>query len=79
MKKRKSKTKKINCLCLICWTVVPLATLVLLILDGLCIYTFTTERLLVLGVGILILLIPFFNEISIKNITIKKEKPSAKS
>lgn len=67
------KKKKGNRICLICWVVVPVLIVTMLILDGLRLYTFTTERLIVIGMCILVMLIPFFKEITIKNISIKRE------
>ena len=49
---------------------------ILLILDGLGLYLFNTERLIVIGVLILVVLVPFFSEITIKNISLKKESDS---
>ena len=57
---------------LICWIVIPISTIILLILDGLKLYSFNTQRLVVIGVCLLVVLIPFFNEITIKNFTFKK-------
>lgn len=81
MKKRIKKTKRtihnkkfFSGLSIICWIVVPLAVITLLILEGLGLYRFTTERLIVLGVGILIILLPFFSEITVKNISVKRNK-----
>ena len=58
---------------LICWIIIPVAIITLLILDALKLYTFNTERLIVIGVCILAVLIPFFKEITVKNISIVKE------
>ena len=77
MKKRKSTKHKISkknrdYLKTVCWLVVPFIVLTLLILDALGIYVFTSQRLTVLGVGVLIILLPFFSEISLKNISVKR-------
>lgn len=63
---------------LLCWIIMPIAIIALLILDGLGIYPFNTERLLVIGGCIFVMLIPFFNEITVKNISIKKENKPRK-
>ena len=65
--------KKLNCIHLICWIIIPLAIMTVLILDGLKLYIFNTERLIVIGVCIIVVLIPFFKEITIKNFSLKKE------
>lgn len=78
MKKNEKLEKKIihrknfGRLNLICWIVIPLVVIILLILDGLGLYPFTTERLIVLGVGVLVILLPFFSEITVKNLTVKR-------
>ena len=56
---------------LICWIIIPCAVSGLLVLDGIGFYRFNTERLAVLGAGLLVLLIPFFSEITVKNISFK--------
>ena len=74
MKKALHKKKKnYNSICLICWIILPLSIVTTLILDGLKLYIFNTERLIVMGTCILVMLIPFFKEITIKNISIKKK------
>ncbi len=71
MKRRK---KSIDGLKAVCWIILPIAVITLLILDASGVYAFTAERLLVLGVGLLIILLPFFSEISFKNVSVKREK-----
>lgn len=80
MKKRIMTKKKGACkkgfsrFSVICWILVPLAVIILLALDGLGLYAFTTERLIVLGVGLLTVLLPFFTEITVKNLSVKRDK-----
>lgn len=71
-KKNKKKHRK-DSSCFVCWIIVPLALICLLVLDGLGLYLFNTERLVVIGVCIIVVLIPFFSEITIKSISLKKE------
>lgn len=59
---------------IICWILMPVIITALLILDALRIYIFSTERLLVLGIGLLIILLPFFSEITLKGLTVKRDK-----
>lgn len=73
-KSKKKKRKRIRAICLVCWLILPLAILLVLVLDGLHIYSFNIERLIVIGACIAVMLIPFFNEITIKDISVKKEK-----
>lgn len=64
--------KRISGIGFICWIAIPSVMATLLVLDGLGLYTFNTERLLVIGASVIIVLIPFFEEISVKNISLKK-------
>ena len=75
LRKRK-KRRRINRICLICWIIIPLSTITVLVLDGLGVYLFNTERLLVIGACVLVALLPFFSEITVKNVSLKKEKDS---
>lgn len=67
------KKKNFNCIRLICWIILPMAIVTVLVLDGLALYIFNTERLIVIGACIFVVLIPFFREMTIKNFSIKKE------
>ena len=58
----------------ICWIIVPVIITALILLDGLSIYEFNTERLIVLGIGLVVILLPFFSEITVKNFTVKRDK-----
>ena len=58
----------------LCWIVIPLVIIGMLLLDRLGFYIFNAERMIVLGVLVFVLLIPFFSEITIHNVSIKKEK-----
>lgn len=69
----KKNLKQKNPIRIICWLIIPIAITALLVLDGIGVYYFNTERLLVIGLCILVALIPFFSEITIKNISLKKE------
>lgn len=71
--KKRKKKKRSDHSNFICWALLPSVIIILLILDGLGLYPLNTERLLVIGVCILVILIPLFSEISIKNISFKKE------
>ena len=58
----------------ICWVIVPIIIAALIALDGLGVYEFTTERLIVLGIGLVVILLPFFSEITVKNFSVKRDK-----
>ena len=73
MKKVNKNNDKSRNLNIICWFVLPFIIFAALLFDGLNVYKLTTERLIVLGGLILVMLIPFFNEITIKNFSLKKE------
>lgn len=57
----------------LCWGILPAAIVAVLILDGLGVYSFSTERLVVLGAALLVVLLPFFSEVTVKNISIKRD------
>ncbi len=73
-KNRNGKKHRIDCLKPICWIIVPAITVTLLVLDALGIYTFNVVRLTVLGIVLLVTLLPFFSEIRIKDISVKRSK-----
>lgn len=73
LKKKSKRKRQFGCIGFVCWVLVPLFVIILLTLDGLGLYPFNTQRLLVLGACLLIMLLPFFKEISINNISIKKD------
>lgn len=57
----------------ICWIIVPIITLTLIILDAFNIYSFNKERLIVIEIGLLVILLPFFSEITLKNLSLKRK------
>ena len=67
------KQEKIDRIKPICWIVFPVIALVLLLLDALGIYTISFLRLAVLGATVIIVLVPFFSEISLKDFTLKRK------
>lgn len=69
----KKKQKRIDRIKWFCWLIFPLIAIALLVLDALDIYEITYQRLAVVGAGALIVLIPFFSEISLKDITLKRK------
>ncbi len=76
-KKRKKRNRKNgrhtkDSLKNLCWGILPLGITLMMVLDGLGIYAFTTERLLLLGALLLIVLLPFFNEITVKDLSVRR-------
>lgn len=71
-KASRKKRKRLNAICLLCWIIIPIAIITMFFLDALGLYCLNTERLIVLGVGILAVLFPFLSEITVKNFSIKK-------
>lgn len=69
----RTKQKKIDSIKPICWIVFPIIGIALLLLDALDVYKITSLRLLVFGVLVIIVLIPFFSEISLKDVTLKRK------
>lgn len=63
----------INVLKILCWCILPLICVLALILDAFAIYTFSNHRLIVMGIGMGLTLIPCFKEISVGEISLKRE------
>ena len=76
MKKQKKivKRKKIDAMRLICWGVIPVITSGLLVADAPGVYQFTHENLIVIGVCLAVILLPFFSEIKVKDLSVKRNR-----
>ena len=72
--KQKKKEKRIDKIKPICWGLIPVIGIALLILDAFGIYQFSTERLIVLGIILVVVLLPFFSEISLGDVSVKRKK-----
>ena len=72
--RKTSKKKKIDSMRLICWLVIPAVTAGIIAVDAFGIYTFTKENLIVIGLCILVLLLPFFGEIKVKDLSVKRSR-----
>lgn len=68
------KRRRLDYLKCLCWGLCPIITACLLVLDAKGIYTFNAERLLTLGIGFLIILLPCFSEVTIKDLTVRRDK-----
>lgn len=60
----------------ICWVILPLFIIVIVLLDAFKIYELTSLRLITFGGLIVIILIPFYNEVSLKEFTLKRKDDS---
>lgn len=71
--KEEKQTKNLNVLKLLCWIILPIICVGLLLLDAFEIYAFSALRLIVIGAGAAIILLPCFKEIKIGEVLLKKE------
>ncbi len=72
VQQREAKNEKsINMLRRLCWRIWPVVVLVFILLDAFGVYTFSTLRLIVLGAGVVITLIPCYKEITIGELSLK--------
>lgn len=69
----KKKQEKIDHIKWFCWLIFPLIALALLLLDAFGVYQITTLRLTVVGAAAILVLIPFFSEVSLKDFTFKRK------
>ena len=66
------KQKKIDNIKWFCWLLFPIISVALLVLDAIGVYKITTLRIAVVGACVVVVLIPFFSEISLKDVTLKR-------
>lgn len=59
---------------LVCWFVIPAVMAGFLTADALGIYPFTNESLTVIGICLAVVLLPFFSEIRVKDLSVKRNK-----
>lgn len=78
IKQRAYKKKYVDMLKIFSWGIIPLLSILLLVLDAKAIYTFNSYRLLVIGATVLIALLPFFSQISFKDVSFVREKRKQK-
>ena len=71
---KKGRKRKKDALKIICWIIAPLIFLSFVLLDAVGLYIFSKERLIVLGLALIVLLLPFFSEVDLKSFTIKRGK-----
>ena len=63
----------INILKRLCWYILPPICILILLLDAFGVYTLSTHRLILMGIGIALPLVPCFKEISIGEVSLKRE------
>jgi hypothetical protein len=74
---REKKERKLNTFNAICWVLAGITT-VLLVLENLGIIEFSVERLILFGVTIVLLILPFFSEIKLGEISFIKDPKNQK-
>ncbi len=67
------KQERIDRMKWFCWLLIPVAAITVLVLDKQHVLPLTTERLVIIGAVFIVLLLPFFSEISIKDISMKRD------
>ena len=73
IKRQQRKQRKIDRIKWFCWLVFPIVAIALLVLDAFSIYQITVLRLVTVGAAAVIVLIPFFSEISLKDVSFKRK------
>lgn len=71
---KEKRQKRIDRIKPVCWILIPLFIAAIVLLDAFKIYELTTIRLIAFGGLIVIILIPFYNEISLKDLTLKRKE-----
>lgn len=71
--KQEKKRQKIDKIKPLCWWVFPFITAVLIMLDAFNIYILTPLRLILLGATVIVILVPFFSEITLKDFSFKRK------
>ncbi len=72
--KEEYKKDKMDCFGKVCWILMPIFSAIILVLDAIQFYTLTTERLVVLGSLLVVILLPFFSEFSWGDFSAKRNK-----
>lgn len=72
LKKADKLQEKMDSLALICWLLILPISIILMVLDAFDVYSLNTERLILLGAIVIIFILPFYSEISIKDVYMKR-------
>ena len=80
MKKQRktSKRRKRDPMRLICWLIIPAVTVCVLVADAIGLYPITKESLIVIGLCLAAVLLPFFGEIKVKDLSVKRSSSGSK-
>ena len=73
-KKKKEKQDKIDKIKPLCWGLFPTIGVILLLLDAFDVYSLTPLRLILMGAIVILVLIPFCSEITLKDFSFKRKK-----
>lgn len=72
-KKQEKKRERIDKIKPLCWILFPVIGAILLFLDAFDIYNLTPMRLVLLGAMVILVLLPFFSEITLKDFSFKRK------
>ena len=70
---KKEQEQKITALKILCWIILPIACIILVVLDAVGIYPFSALRLIAIGAVAGVTVLPCFKEIKIGEISLKNE------
>ena len=68
------RIKRLSKFNFVCWFIFPPFSIILLILDRFDLFELTTGRLIVLGALSVSIILPFFSDIKVGNLSLKREK-----
>lgn len=74
MKRKAVRRKRLDSIHLICWIVIPGVLAGFLAADALGVYPFTKENMIVIGICLAVVLLPFFSEIKVKDLSVKRSE-----
>ena len=72
--KKKEKQNKIDKIKPLCWVLFPIIGAILLLLDAFDVYILTPLRLILIGAVAILVLVPFFSEITLKDFSFKRKE-----
>lgn len=72
--KQEKKQQKIDKIKPLCWGLFPIIGAILLLLDALDVYNLTPLRLILIGAVVILVLVPFFSEITLKDFSFKRKE-----
>lgn len=78
LKKTEERKKRLDWLAKICWFIILPISVLLFFLDAFNVYSFSNERLFFLGVVIVVAVLPFYSEFSIKDFSVKRNNKDKK-